>query len=41
MSEATQGLESLVALTLERRGDQTEVILRHSGIPDDETGTSA
>ena len=38
MSEATNGLESVVAVTFQPRGDQTEVILRHSGIPDDEMG---
>jgi uncharacterized protein YndB with AHSA1/START domain len=38
VSEATRGLESIVALTFEARGDQTEVTLRHSGIPDDELG---
>jgi hypothetical protein len=38
MSEATKGLESIVAVTFEPRGDQTEVTLRHSGVPDDESG---
>jgi uncharacterized protein YndB with AHSA1/START domain len=38
MSEATQGLESIVAVTFEARGDQTEVKLRHSGVPDDDLG---
>jgi uncharacterized protein YndB with AHSA1/START domain len=38
MSEATKGLESVVALTLETKGDQTEVTLRHTGVPDDEMG---
>lgn len=38
VSEATQGVESVVTLTFEPRGDQTEVTLRHSGIPDDEMG---
>lgn len=38
MSEATKGLESVVNVTMEPRGDQTEVILRHSGVPDDELG---
>ncbi len=38
MSEATKGSESVVALTLEPRGDQTEVTLRHSGLPDDDMG---
>jgi uncharacterized protein YndB with AHSA1/START domain len=38
MSEGTQGVESVVAVTFEPRGDQTEVALRHSGVPDDEMG---
>jgi uncharacterized protein YndB with AHSA1/START domain len=38
VSEATQGIESVVAVTFEQRGDQTEVTLRHSGVPDDEMG---
>jgi uncharacterized protein YndB with AHSA1/START domain len=38
VSEATKGLESVVAVTFEPHGDQTEVTLRHSGIPDDELG---
>jgi len=38
VSEATQGVESIVAVTFEPRGDQTEVTLRHSGVPDDEMG---
>jgi uncharacterized protein YndB with AHSA1/START domain len=38
MSEATKGVESVVAVTFEPRGDQTEVTLRHSGVPDDEMG---
>jgi uncharacterized protein YndB with AHSA1/START domain len=38
MSEATQGAESIVTVTLEPRGEQTEVTLRHSGVPDDEMG---
>jgi uncharacterized protein YndB with AHSA1/START domain len=38
MSEATRGLESVVAVTFAARGDQTEVTLKHSGIPDDELG---
>jgi uncharacterized protein YndB with AHSA1/START domain len=38
MSEATKGLESIVAVTFEPSGDQTEVILCHSGVPDDEMG---
>jgi hypothetical protein len=38
VSEATRGLESLVALTLESQGDKAVVNLRHSSVPDDEMG---
>ena len=38
MSEATQGAESVVNVTLVARGEETEVLLRHSGVPDDEMG---
>jgi uncharacterized protein YndB with AHSA1/START domain len=38
VSEATRGLESMVTLTLEPRGDETEVTLHHSGLPDDAMG---
>jgi uncharacterized protein YndB with AHSA1/START domain len=38
MSEGTKGIESVVTLTFEPRGDQTDVTLRHSGLPDDEAG---
>jgi uncharacterized protein YndB with AHSA1/START domain len=38
VSEGTQGVESTVAVTFEPRGGQTEVTLRHSGVPDDEMG---
>ncbi len=38
VSEATKGLESVVAVTFEPQGDQTQVTLRHSGVPDDELG---
>jgi uncharacterized protein YndB with AHSA1/START domain len=38
VSEATKGVESVVAVTFEGRGDQTEVTLRHTGVPDDEMG---
>jgi uncharacterized protein YndB with AHSA1/START domain len=38
VSEATRGLESVVTLTFEPRGDQTLVQLRHANIPDDELG---
>jgi uncharacterized protein YndB with AHSA1/START domain len=40
VSEATRGLESLVALTFEPQGDQTVVTLQHSNVPDDEFGRS-
>jgi uncharacterized protein YndB with AHSA1/START domain len=38
VSEATQGVESLVTVTFEAHGDGTEITLRHSGVPDDEMG---
>jgi len=38
VSPATKGLESIVTVTFEARGEQTEVTLRHSGIPDDDMG---
>jgi uncharacterized protein YndB with AHSA1/START domain len=38
MSEGTKGAESIVTVTMEARGEQTEVTLRHSGVPDDEMG---
>jgi uncharacterized protein YndB with AHSA1/START domain len=38
VSEGTQGVESVVTVTFEPRGDQTDVTLRHSGVPDDEMG---
>ena len=38
VSEATKGVESVVAVTFEQCEDHTEVILKHSGIPDDEMG---
>jgi uncharacterized protein YndB with AHSA1/START domain len=38
VSEGTRGLESVVSLTLEPRGEQTHVTLRHTGVPDDEFG---
>lgn len=38
MSEATKGLESVVTVTMEARGDETEVTLHHAGVPDDEMG---
>jgi uncharacterized protein YndB with AHSA1/START domain len=38
VSEGTQGVESVVAVTFTPQGDVTEVTLRHSGVPDDEMG---
>lgn len=38
VSEATKGLESIVLITFEAHGNQTEVTLRHSGVPDDDMG---
>lgn len=38
VSEGTGGVESIVAVTFDSQGDQTEVTLRHSGVPDDEMG---
>jgi uncharacterized protein YndB with AHSA1/START domain len=38
MSEATKGAESIVTVTMEPRGDETDVTLHHSGVPDDEMG---
>ena len=38
MSEATKGCESVVTITLEPRGNETEFTLRHSGLPDDPMG---
>jgi uncharacterized protein YndB with AHSA1/START domain len=38
VSEATKGTESLVTITLEPRGEETEFTLRHSGVPDDPLG---
>lgn len=38
MSEGTRGAESEVTVTFEKRGDQTQVTLKHTGLPDDEMG---
>jgi uncharacterized protein YndB with AHSA1/START domain len=38
VSEATKGVESIVLVALEPKGDHTEVTLRHSGVPDDDMG---
>jgi uncharacterized protein YndB with AHSA1/START domain len=39
VSEATKGLETVVLLSLEPKGNSTEVTLRHSGMSDDEMGS--
>jgi uncharacterized protein YndB with AHSA1/START domain len=38
MSEATKGYESVVTVTFAPIGEETEVTLVHSGVPDDEMG---
>jgi uncharacterized protein YndB with AHSA1/START domain len=38
VSEATQGVETIVIVSFEPRGDASEVTLRHLGVPDDEKG---
>jgi uncharacterized protein YndB with AHSA1/START domain len=38
VSEGTRGIETVVTVTLEPRGDETEVTLRHSGLADDDMG---
>jgi len=38
MSEATKGAESIVTVTLELQGDETQITRRHSGVPDEEMG---
>jgi len=38
MSEGTKGAESVVTVTPQQSGDQTNVTLRHAGVPDDELG---
>ena len=38
VSEATQGLESVVTLTFEAKGDRTLVRVKHTNVPDDEGG---
>lgn len=38
VSEATQGRETVLTLTLEPRGRATEVTLRHTNVPDDAMG---
>jgi uncharacterized protein YndB with AHSA1/START domain len=38
MSEATRGFESTVSVSLEAKGSDTALTLRHSDLPDDEMG---
>ena len=38
VSEATKGVETIVTVTFEPQGEQTNVTLTHSGVPDDEMG---
>jgi len=38
VSEATRGCESVVTVTFAPLGEETEVTLVHSGVPDDEMG---
>jgi uncharacterized protein YndB with AHSA1/START domain len=38
VSVATKGVESVVAVTFTARGAQTEVTLKHTGVPDDDLG---
>ena len=38
MSKFTRGLESIVTVTFERKGEDTLVSLKHSNLPDDEYG---
>jgi len=38
MSEATKGVESVLTVTFEPRGEETQVTLVHTGVPDDEMG---
>lgn len=38
VSEATQGLESLVTLTFEPQGDRTVVHVHHANVPEDDEG---
>src|SRR5580692_2699015 len=38
MSEATQGAESVVTVTFQPLGEETEVTVRHAGVPDNAMG---
>ncbi len=40
MSISTRGLESVVTVTFQERGDETLLSLRHENLPDDEYGQS-
>ncbi|HEX4473936.1 MAG TPA: SRPBCC domain-containing protein, partial [Polyangiaceae bacterium] len=38
MSEATKGIETTVTVTFEPKGNDTQITVRHAGVPDDELG---
>ena len=38
MSPVTRGMESVVTVTFEKKGDETLLKLTHSNLPDDEVG---
>jgi uncharacterized protein YndB with AHSA1/START domain len=38
VSESTRGLESIVTLGIEPRGERVELTIGHTGLPDDEEG---
>jgi uncharacterized protein YndB with AHSA1/START domain len=38
VSEATKGVESILAVSFESHGEHTEVTLRHTVVPDDDMG---
>lgn len=38
MSPATSGLETVVSITLEKKGDDTVITIDHRGVPDDDAG---
>ena len=38
MSESTHGLETTVAITLTARDGKTDLVLHHTGLPDDDDG---
>jgi uncharacterized protein YndB with AHSA1/START domain len=39
VSEGSRGLESIVTVTFEPRAQQTDITLRHSGVPDEDGGS--